>query len=186
MRDLRHGFRIVERRQSVERSETLSVKEVLMFPSKKPIKRVQINRVLESAVVLSWNDLVKGLHRVIIHVEYGIAPEPSLQYLKIWLSRTPGMWDLICEYWISPGPSLIPAAGLTFSNGYYSSDLEQILEQTIQHRDGFSDPLCGKSGVNLIRVPAPTEDDTLNARTCISEAYGRLGLVYASTPDRLA
>jgi len=109
-----------------------------------------------------------------------------LQYVKVWLSRAPGTWDLICEYWISTGASQLPAAGLSFSNGYYSSDLEQMLGQMMQHQDGFPNPLCGRSGVSLIRVQAPTEEDRLKARTCMSEAYHRLGLVYPSRPDTAA
>lgn len=157
-----------------------------MIPGKAPIKRVPINRVLESAVVLSWNDLVKGSHSGIINVEYGTAPEPSLQYLKIWLSTARGTWDLICEYWISPGTSRLPAAGLTFSNGYYSSELKQMLGHLMGHQDSIPDLLSGKSGVSLMRVQPPTEDDRRQAGTCMREAYHHLGLVGPSIPDTAA
>jgi hypothetical protein len=69
-----------------------------MISSKEPTRRVQIDRVLESAVVLNWNDLLKSSHHGVVHIEYGTAPEPSLQYVKIWLSTTGGTWDLICQY----------------------------------------------------------------------------------------
>lgn len=157
-----------------------------MIADKAPIERVQIDRVLESAVVLSWNDLVKRSHPGIVHVEYGTAPEPSLQYLKIWLSTALGTWDLICEYWISPGSSRVPPAGLTFSNGYFSPDLKQMLGHLMRHQDSFPDPLSGQSGVNLIRVRPPTEDDRLKAGTCMRNAYHRLGLVCPSIPNTAA
>jgi hypothetical protein len=158
------------------------MEEMFMIPSIAPMKRVQIGRVLESAVVLSWKDLLHSSKEGLVHVEYGTAPEPSLQYLKIWLSTNRGTWDLICEYWMSPGSSRVPAVGLTFSNGYYSADLAQMLERMMQHQDGFPNLLSGESGVNLIQVQSPTEDDRLKASNCMSEAYHRVGLLFANTP----
>ena len=144
--------------------------------------RVEIARVLESAVVLSWKDLLRKSQKGLVHVEYGTAPEPSLQYLKVWLSTTRGTWDLICQYWTSSGSSKLPAAGLTFSNGYHSADLAVILEQMMQHHDGFTDSLSGKSSVNLIQVQSPTEGDRVKAGACMTEAYHRLGLLFAGSP----
>jgi hypothetical protein len=117
-----------------------------------------------------------------VHVEYGTAPEPSLQYLKIWLSTSRGTWDLICEYWMSPGSSSIPAAGLTFSNGYYSAGLALMLDKMMQHHDGLPNSLFGESSVNLIHVQSPTEHDRVRAGGCMSEAYHRLGLPFAGSP----
>jgi hypothetical protein len=155
---------------------------MFMIPSMAPLKRVQVDRVLESAVVLSWKDLLRSSKERLVHVEYATAPEPSLQYLKIWLLTNRGTWDLICEYWIAPGSSRVPAVGLTFSNGYYSADLAQMLEHMMQHQDGFPNLLSGESGVNLIQVQSPTEDDRLKASNCMSEAYDRLGLLFANIP----
>jgi hypothetical protein len=157
-----------------------------MMRAPAPLQRIPIDRALVSAVVLSWNDLVKGSLPQIVHVEYGTAPEPSLQYLKIWVSTAPGTWDLICEYWITLGSSRAPAAGLTFGHGYYSSDLKQMLGHLMRHQDNFPDPLSGKSGVKLILVQPPTEDDRLQAGVCIREAYRRLGLVRPSIPETAA
>lgn len=153
-----------------------------MIPTMAPMQRVQIARVLESAVVLSWKDLLHPSKEGLVHVEYGTAPEPSLQYLKIWLSTTRGAWDLICEYSMSSGSSRVPAAGLTFSNGYHSADLALMLEQMMQHHDGFPNSLSGESAVNLIQVHSPTERDRVNAGACMTEAYHRLGLPFAATP----
>lgn len=144
-------------------------------------QRVEIARVLESAVVLSWKDLLGKSKGGLVHVEYGTAPEPSLQYLKVWLSTTRGTWNLICEYWTSSGSSKLPAAGLTFSNGYHSEDLTVMLEQMMQHHDGFADSLSGESGINLIQVQSPTEGDRVIAGARMTEAYHRLGLLFAGS-----
>jgi hypothetical protein len=153
-----------------------------MIPSMAPIERVHIARVLESAVVLSWKELLHKSQKGLVHVEYGTAPEPSLQYLKIWLSTTKGTWHLICEYWMSLGSSRLPAAGLTFSNGYYSADLAGMLGQMMQHHEGFPNSLSGESAVNLIQVHSPTEGDRVKAGACMTEAYHRLGLLFAASP----
>lgn len=150
-----------------------------MVPYPAPIERAQIYRVLESAVVLSWKELHQSSHKGVIHVEYGTAPEPSLQYLKIWLARRQGTWDLICEYWMCPGTSTVPAAGLTFSNGYYSAHLAQMLEDVMRHHDGIPGSLSGDTALGLIAVESPTEDKRQKAGNCMSQAYQRMGLEFA-------
>jgi hypothetical protein len=160
--------------------------EVFMSSYLAPIKRLRMEDVFESAVVLHWRELLQDPCEGVVHVEFGTAPEPSLQYLKIWLSTKEKKWDLICEYWMCPGSSSLPASGLTFSNGYHSSGFGQILENVLRPRDGNLHPLAGKTGVNLILVESPTEDDRRKARSCMSEAYGRIGLEFAETAGRAA
>lgn len=149
-----------------------------MIPHTVPPQRVQIDRVLESAVVLSWKEVLQRRKDGIVHIEYDTAPEPSLQYVKIWVSTRRGLWDLICEYWMAQGTSRVPTRGLTFSNGYHSLQLQHILEHTLGHGDGIADPLSGDTSVSLILVHPPTIDDRQNATDCITEAYNRIGLAY--------
>ena len=147
--------------------------------------KVPIYRMLESAVVLSWSDLVKTSLQDLIQVEYGVTPERSLQYLKIWRLAERGSWDLICEYWMCPGSSPTPKAGLTFSNGHHSADLAEMLELIMQHQDNFS-ATFGTSSVSLLQVQTPTKEATSTARDCMSEAYKQMGLAYARTPGNVA
>src|SRR5437660_3518653 len=128
--------------------------------------KVPIYRMLESAVVLSWRDLVKTSRQDLIHVEYGVAPERSLQYLKIRSLAGSGAWDLICEYWMRPGPSLAPASGLTFRTGHQSVALAEMLE-LIMHSFSTS---FGTSSVGLLQVQAPTKEATSIAGVCMSDA----------------
>lgn len=157
-----------------------------MIPYVVQNQRAHIDEVLESAVMLSWQELQKGLRPGLISVEYGTAPEPSLQYVKMWRSPTRGTWDLICEYWISPGMAGRPAMGLTFSNGYHSASLKEILQEMMLHRDGFANSLAGHTGVSLIVVHAPTRDEQRKAKHCIIDAYQRIGLAYPEPPPRAA
>jgi len=143
--------------------------------------KVPIYRVLESAVVLSWNDLVKTSRQDLIHVEYGFAPERSLQYLKIWRLAGRGAWDLICEYWMCPGSSPTPKAGLTFSNGHHSVALAEMVDLIMQHQDSFS-PSFGTSGVSLLQVQTPSTEAASTAGACMREAYASFGRTFAHIP----
>lgn len=147
---------------------------------------IQIDQLLESAVILSWDELLKSSPRGLVHVEYGTAPEPSLQYVKIWLSTRRGSWNLICEYWISSGFKNVPSVGLTFSNGFHSAMLAEILDATMCTRPGFMGSLSGDSSVSLIIVHSPTKDQLQKAHEYMTEAYQRFGLVYTSPAGRMA
>lgn len=149
--------------------------------SLQPAANLKIKRVLESAVILGWNELLSGSESAIVHVEYATAPEPSLQYLKIWRSETRGKWDLICEYWISAGSAALPKMGLTFRPGYHSVRLGQTLASILRHQDGTPDALFGETKLHLIFVSSPTPQERLSAARCISQAYEQRGLSFATT-----
>jgi hypothetical protein len=157
----------------------METREIMMIPDLANARRVKIDRVLESAVVLNWSELLQASEKGQVHIEYGMAPEPSLQYVKIWLSTVKGEWDLICQYWMSPGKSGTPAAGITFTEGYRSAALAQMLDQMMQHRDGFANSLCEDSGVKMIQITPPTDKDTQDAGECMTAAYERVGLVFS-------
>lgn len=140
----------------------------------------QIERILESAVILSWKELLSGSDSTTVHVEYATAPEPSLQYLKIWRLGKRGEWDLICEYWISAGSAGVPRIGLTFCPGYHSARLTEILGNVLRHQSNVPDALSGKTKLNLIILALPTQQESLSATKCISDAYQQRGLSFAS------
>ncbi len=73
-------------------------------PGNKPMKpdeKQSLERILESAIVVSWPDLIGEAQTGLIHIEYGFAPTGTLYYLKVWSSLTRGHWLLACEYWMS-------------------------------------------------------------------------------------
>lgn len=141
---------------------------------------LRIDQILESAVILGWNELLSGSESAIVHVEYATAPEPCLQYLKIWRPETKGKWDLICEYWISAGSASLPKAGLTFRPGYHSVRLEDTLASIMRHHDGIPDALFGETKLHMIFVSSPTPQERLSAARCISQAYEQRGLSFAT------
>jgi len=127
--------------------------------------KVQLDRMLESAVILSWKDLPPDLEPGLVHIEY--APGVALDYLKVWQLVAKGVWSLICEYWMVP-----QTAGalqrLTFSNGYNSEGLAQMLEEIMQNQDDFM-PSEGP-GAGMIQVTRPSEERKQAASTCM-KAY---------------
>lgn len=133
-----------------------------------------LERVLESAVVASWPDLVRGAQKGLIHIEYGFAAGGTLDYLKLWSSITPGQWLLACEYWMTA--STLHGAGICFDNGYQSEGLAHILGFLMQHQDAFALPAnLGRQG--LLQISTPTEEESTAAAASVSEAFERLGSV---------
>jgi hypothetical protein len=140
---------------------------------------VQIDRILESAVVLSWKDLVHPSQRGPFHIEY--VPGTRLPYLKIRHLTGRGEWILVCEYWMSRELTHAPVARLTFSNGYHSAGLAEMLEVIMQHEDHFvNSRVSPRAG--SIQVTPPTEQETLAAGACMRHAYECFGLTFAHIP----
>src|SRR4029453_4102657 len=104
----------------------------------KPDEKQSLERLLESAAVVSWADLMHGAQTGLIHIEYGFAPSGTLDYLQIWLSITRGHWLLACEYWMLPSKS--HGTGVHFENGYKSEGLAHILGSVMQNQTTFSLP----------------------------------------------
>jgi hypothetical protein len=132
--------------------------------------------ILESAVVVSWQDLMRGAQSGLIHIEYAFAPGGTLDYLKLWSSIAPGHWLLACEYWMTS--STFHDRGVRFDNGYESQDLAHILESVMRHQDSFSLPTdFGRQG--LLQIPTPTEEVSTAAAASVSEAFDHLGSAFA-------
>lgn len=132
--------------------------------------------ILESAVVVSWADLMRGAEIGLIHVEYGFAPAGTLDYLKVWSSITRGHWLLACEYWMSA--NTFHAAGVRFENGYSSEGLACILESVMQHQNTFALPVnLGRQG--LLQISTPTPAESAAATVLVNETVHTLGALLA-------
>jgi hypothetical protein len=119
----------------------------------KPNGNQSIERILESAIVASWPDLMPGAQTGLIHIEYGFAAGRTLDYLRVLTSITRGQWLVGCEYWMSA--STFHSAGVHFHNGYQSESLAHVLESVMQHQTAFSLPAdLGRQG--LLQIPTPT------------------------------
>jgi len=126
---------------------------------------ITLDQILESAVVLSWKDLLPGTRTSLVHVEYRLEAGGSLEFLKVWSSITPGHQYLVCEW----NPSAA-ANHVSFSNDFYSKDLAQMLQSIIQHQAVFfKDLTLHRDG--LVQIHPPTEEDQRTAEACMAEAF---------------
>jgi hypothetical protein len=131
-----------------------------------------LERTLESAIVVSWADFVHGDQIGLIHIEYGFAPTGTLDYLKVWSSLTRGHWLLACEYWMSA--CTFHDAGVCFDNGYKSEGLAHILEYVMQHQSEFDLPVNrGRQG--LLQISTPTQEECAAAGGLVREAFNHFG-----------
>jgi hypothetical protein len=142
----------------------------------KPDDEQSLERILESAIVASWPDLIRDAQTGLIHLEYGFAPTGTLDYLKVWSSLTRGHWLLACEYWMSA--TTFHDTGVRFDNGYESEGLAHILEFVMQHQSDFTLPTNrGRQG--LLQIATPTPEDRAAARTLVHGTLDRLGSALA-------
>lgn len=126
---------------------------------------ITLDQILESAVVLSWKDLLPGTRTSLVHVEYRLGPGGSLEFLKVWSSITRGHQYLVCEW----NPSAA-ANHVSFSNDFYSKDLAHMLESIIQHQAVFfKDLTLHRDG--LVQIHPPTEEDQRTAEACMADAF---------------
>jgi len=133
---------------------------------------MKMDRILQSAVILSWKELLCPAQQGLIQIEY--VPGNSLAYLKIWQLTGKGEWSLVCEYWLS---AMAKDDGTTFSNGYHSAILPGMLQMIMGNQDHFEAALqTGKP--SSIQVQAPNEQDKLAANACMREAYESVGLAF--------
>jgi hypothetical protein len=130
-----------------------------------------LERILESAVVISWADLMHGNPTGLIHIEYGFATSGTLDYLKVWSSLSRGHWLLACQYWMSA--NTFHAAGIGFENGYQSEGLSHVLDVAMQHQNSFVlPPNLGRQG--LLQISTPTVEESTAASAVVKLAFDRL------------
>ena len=137
----------------------------------KPDEHQSLERVLESATVVSWPELMQGTQIGLVHIEYGFVAGGTLDYLKFWSSSIRGQWLLACEYWMSA--SKFHPAGVRFDNGYRSESLTHILESVMQNQSAFVLPEdFGRQG--LLQIPTPTQQEALAASAQVGQALSHI------------
>lgn len=130
-----------------------------------------LDTILESAVIVSWTDLMKDAKAGLIHLECALAPDRSLEYLKVWSSVTRGHWLLACAYWMSS--STFHGKGIHFENGYRSEGLTQNLDFVMQHQQAFTAlPETGRT--SLLQISTPSDEDSTVAAKSVKDAFCRI------------
>ena len=129
-----------------------------------------LERTLESAVIVSWADLMKDATPGLLHVEYTFAPDNSLDYLKIWACVASGEWHLAGAYWAAS--STFHDQGIHFEVGFQSDVLGRNLEFVMQHQPDFS-PSLGRARTGLLKIQRPTEIESTAATEVMRQAFRR-------------
>lgn len=131
----------------------------------------ELTRVLQSAVILSWDDLMPPATAGSIHIEYGTGTTGVVDYLKVFSSTTRGCWNLVCEYWVR---SLWEhPAGMSFGDIPCPRRFAQAIEELMQHQGEFTGLCASRDG--MIQISPPTADERKQALSCITEAFDHLG-----------
>jgi len=157
-------------------TQTLERIITLLLPSERRVvmestEKQNLERVLESALVVSWPDLMHGTQTGLFHIEYGFASDGTLENLKCWSSITRGTWLLACEYWMSS--SKFHNTGIHFENGYESEGLSHILDAAMQHQSAFVLPEnLGRRG--LLQIPTPSQEQNVAALVSVNQAMSRV------------
>lgn len=127
-----------------------------------------LDQTLESAIVVSWADLMRGLPAGVIHIEYGFNTTGTVDYLKILSSVSRGHWLVACEYWMAGSTS--HPAGISFENGYQSERLARILQSVMAHQSSFvAPPNLGRE--RLLQIPTPTPEEVVAAGRWIHNTF---------------
>jgi hypothetical protein len=144
----------------------------------KPSQVQDLERVLESAVVVSWADLMRGVQSGTVHIEYGFSGGGTLDHVQVWSSIRRGYWFLACSYWMSA--SKLHDSGVQFDNGYQSEGLEHNLTMVMQHQSAFAlPPDLGRQGV--LQITTPTEIERVAAAASMRDASDCVGSALAGT-----
>lgn len=142
----------------------------------KPDANQSLERILESAIVVFWADLMRGAQTGLIHIEYGFSTGGTLDYLRFLSSISRGHWLLVGEYWMQTSES--HCAGFRFENGYQSEGLLHLVELMMQHQAAFSLPEDrGRQG--LLQISTPTREESAAATTSVDEALEHLDSTFS-------
>jgi hypothetical protein len=132
----------------------------------------ELARVLHSAVILSWDDLMPPGATGSIHVEYGTGVSGAIDFLKVFSSTTWGYWKLACEYWVSSSWGHTP--GMSFGDFPCPRKFAQTVQKLMQHAGEFTPP-CEPSCNGVIQVTPPSEAERKDASNCLTEVFDHLG-----------
>ena len=127
---------------------------------------MRLDKALEFAVILAWEDLKKRAAPRSVRVEYRCDPGTALEYLSVWSVRAAGEQYLVCDYWTWTSPA--HPDGIRFRNGHCSDQLAQSLDFIMKNQEQFT-RLAVARGDGLVFIDPPTEDELIEAARWMGE-----------------
>jgi hypothetical protein len=130
---------------------------------------MELDKALQLAVIVAWEDLTKSNEARSVRVEYQGKPGTALDSVSVWSSKVWGYHDLVCDYWTSA--SSAHPSGVCFKNGHGSDKLADTLGFVMENQDQFTRPAdAGRNGLVLIDPPAV--DERQEAATWMNQVRG--------------
>jgi hypothetical protein len=130
-----------------------------------------IERLIESAVTLSWEDLATSFAPLAMQVEYQRRPDRALEHMKLWSSTSRGHWNLVCEYWMHS--TATHSQGVTFTDTYSSAALTRMLNAIMQNQQSLALP-HGDFANKLVQIAPPNKTRSIAAKHLIVEMLERI------------
>ena len=125
-----------------------------------------LQRMLESAVIANWADVLPAIPGGQVDLEYRIAADGSLEFLRLWACSRKGFCSLICQYsmfwkWSS-------TQEVSFGSGFQSTALANALAYVLQHQGSFDHRSPSIRG--WAQVQQPTKEQTRMAAEYVESA----------------
>jgi hypothetical protein len=130
---------------------------------------MELDKALQYAVVLAWDDLTKVFNPCSIRVEYQCPPGTPLDHVSVWSARARGYQDRVCDYWMAG--SLTHPHGVQFTNGYVSDKLVEMLDLVMKNQGQFT-RAADACRDGLVLIYPPSGGDQAAAATWMSDAHG--------------
>ena len=144
---------------------------------------MELDKTLEFAVILAWEDLMKVANPCSARVEYRCEPGTSLGYLSVWSVRAGGEQDLVCDYWT--WTSSAHPSGVRFCNRFHSDQLGQTLDFILMNQDQFT-RRADACRDGLVLIHPPTGDERTEAATWMRGVHGAATNVSRAGDERVA
>jgi hypothetical protein len=130
---------------------------------------MELDKALQFAVIVAWEDLSTANQARSVRVEYQGKPGTALDNVTVWSSKIWGYHDLVCDYWTSA--SSAHPGGACFKNGHRSDKLAGSLDFIMRNQNLFTRPAdAGRNGLVLIDPPAA--DERQQAATWMNQVRG--------------
>jgi hypothetical protein len=144
---------------------------------------MELDKALEFAVVLGWDDLKKVTDPCSARVEYRSAVGTAVDYLSIWSVDGEGKQNMVCDYWT--WTSSAHPSGIRFTGKFQSPQLGVALDFILMNQNQFTRP-AGACPEGLALVFPPTADELSKATTWMSGVHGAATNVSHVEPEKIA
>ena len=142
---------------------------------------MELDKALEFAVILGWEDLKKVSHLSSARVEYRGAVGTTVDYLSIWSVDSEGEQEMVSDYWT--WTSAAHPSGMRFFGKFSSPPLSLALDFILMNQDQFTRP-AGACAEGLALIYPPTGDELIEATAWMGGVHGAATNVSRTEDER--